>query len=115
MATPCTKTIFSVLATVLALSAGQGAIATEVGADEQARAAEGKKLVASSACEKCHAVKLGGDGSAMYLRKERKVTSKSKLVAQVARCSSELSLGLFPEDEAAIATYLNLNYYKFKD
>ena len=75
----------------------------------------GKKLVSEAKCEACHISKLGGDGSGMYSRKDRRVTSKSKLLAQVARCNSELSLGLFPEDETAIAAYLNSAHYKFKD
>ena len=75
----------------------------------------GKKLVADAKCEACHASKRGGDGSAMYLRQDRRVTTKSKLLAQVARCNSDLSLGLFPDDEAAIAAYLNAAHYKFKE
>ena len=75
----------------------------------------GKKLVTEAKCDACHTTKIGGDGSAMYTRKDRRVTTKSKLLPQVERCNSELSLGLFPEDEAAIATYLNATHYKFKD
>lgn len=90
-------------------------LSTASGAAPSPRVAEGKKLVASSACETCHATKVGGDGTAMYTRKDRKVSTKAKLVAQVARCSSELNLGLFPDDEAAIAEYLNVTFYKFKD
>jgi cytochrome c553 len=79
------------------------------------RVGEGKKLVESTACESCHAKKAGGDGTSMYTRRDRKVLNKARLVAQVARCSSELNLGLFPDDEAAIAEYLNFTFYKFKD
>ena len=75
----------------------------------------GKKLVAEAKCEACHISKVGGDGAAMYTRKDRRVTSRSKLLTQVARCNSELSLGLFPDDEAAIAAYLNATHYKFKE
>ncbi len=75
----------------------------------------GKKLVADAKCEACHASKLGGDGTGMYLRADRRVTTKSKLLPQVSRCNTELNLGLFPEDEAAIAAYLNASHYKFKD
>ncbi len=74
-----------------------------------------KKLITEAKCEACHIAKVGGDGSAIYLRKDRRVTTKSKLLPQVARCNSELSLGLFPDDEAAIAAYLNATHYKFKD
>ena len=75
----------------------------------------GQKLIADAKCEGCHTTKVGGDGSAIYLRKERRVTTKSKLLPQVERCNRELGLGLFPEDEAAIATYLNATHYKFKE
>ena len=115
MPLPSPRARFFVTAAILAMLAGANATAAAAIPEEQARVAEGKKLVASSACEKCHAGKVGGDGSAMYLRKDRKVSSRARLVVQVARCSSELNLGLFPDDEVAIAAYLNQSYYKFKD
>lgn len=74
----------------------------------------GKKLVAASKCEVCHASKVGGDGSGIYTRKDRRVTSFAKLKSQVALCNSELNIGLFPEDEEQIAAYLNAAHYKFK-
>jgi hypothetical protein len=73
----------------------------------------GKKLVEDSKCELCHHNLTMGDAKAVYLRKDRKVTSIAKLKAQVALCSSQLSLGLFPEDEDHITAYLNETYYKF--
>ena len=77
-------------------------------------AAEGKKLVDEKRCETCHANKTLGDAKAVYLRKDRKVTSREKLKAQVALCNSELNLQLFPEDEEHIVLYLDQAYYKFK-
>ena len=76
-------------------------------------AAEGKKLVAEKNCEICHNNKTLGDAKAVYLRKDRKVTSIEKLKTQVALCNSELGLQLFPEDEEHIVAYLNQTYYKF--
>lgn len=81
----------------------------------QALLDSGKKLIADSKCEACHVRKVGGDGSAIYTRPDRRVTTKSKLLPQVERCSNELNLGLFPDDEAAIAAFLNVTHYKFKD
>ena len=75
----------------------------------------GKKLITDAKCEACHIGKVGGDGSAMYTRKDRRVTTKAKLLPQVSRCNTELNLGLFPEDEAAIAAFLNAAHYKYKD
>jgi hypothetical protein len=74
---------------------------------------EGQKLIAEHKCETCHHNKTLGDAKAVYLRKDRKVTSLDKLKSQVARCNSELDLKLFPEDEEHIVAYLNATYYKF--
>ena len=76
-------------------------------------AAEGKKLIAEKGCETCHNNKTLGDAKAIYLRKDRKVTSIEKLKSQVALCNSELSLQLFPDEEEHIVAYLNATYYKF--
>lgn len=75
--------------------------------------AEGKKLVADRKCETCHHNKTYGDAKAVYLRKDRRVTTWEKLKAQVALCNSELNLQLFPDEEEHIAAYLNETYYKF--
>lgn len=75
--------------------------------------AEGKKLVAEKKCEICHNNLTMGDAKAVYLRKDRKVTTLAKLKAQVAACNTQLNLGLFPEEEEQIAAYLDREYYKF--
>jgi cytochrome c len=77
--------------------------------------AEGRKLVEEKQCETCHHNKTMGDAKAIYLRKDRKVTSAEQLKAQVAVCNSTLNLQLFPEDEEHIAAYLNDTYYRFSD
>ena len=76
--------------------------------------AEGKKLVAEKKCELCHHNKTLGDAKAIYLRKDRKVTTLEKLKAQVALCNSELNLQMFPDDEEHVVAFLNQAYYKFK-
>jgi hypothetical protein len=75
--------------------------------------AEGAKLAAEKKCEICHHNKTMGDAKAIYLRKDRKVTSMEKLKAQVALCNSELGLQLFPDDEEHLVAHLNQKYYKF--
>ena len=75
--------------------------------------AEGRKIVAEKGCENCHANKTMGDASAIYLRKDRKVTSWEKLRARVALCNSELNLQMFPDEEEHVSAYLNEAYYKF--
>jgi hypothetical protein len=76
--------------------------------------AEGRKLVEEKKCEVCHHNKTYGDAKAIYLRKDRKVTSWEKLKAQVAACNSELNLQLFPDDEEHVSEFLNQAYYKFR-
>jgi hypothetical protein len=73
----------------------------------------GRKLIEESRCELCHNNKTMGDAKAIYLRKDRKVNSFAKLKAQVSVCSSQLNLGLFPEDEEHIVAYLDATYYHF--
>lgn len=75
---------------------------------------KGKKLIEQNKCNNCHANMLGGDGSAVYTRADRKIKSSQSLATQITRCSVNLGLTLFPEDEEHIGAYLNKNYYKFK-
>jgi hypothetical protein len=84
------------------------------GANAQGDAAAGRKLVDEKKCEVCHHNKTYGDAKAIYLRKDRKVTSWEKLKAQVAACNTELNLHLFPDDEEHVAEFLNQSYYKFR-
>ena len=80
----------------------------------KADADAGKKIFDQHKCNSCHADKLGGDGSAMFTRAERKIKSPSSLKTQITRCSSNLGLMLFEEDEENIGAYLNKHYYQFK-
>lgn len=74
----------------------------------------GQTLVNQQKCAACHARLTGGDGTELYLRGNRRVTSPDKLRAQIAYCNSQLKSGFFPEDEEHVAAFLNREYYKFK-
>jgi cytochrome c553 len=65
-------------------------------------------------CVACHARRFDGDAAKIYLRPDRRVQTREQLAAQVARCNTQLSTSYFPEEEEHVATYLNLQYYKFK-
>jgi len=84
-----------------------------LGAQAAPDAAEGKKLVDEKKCEACHHNKTMGDAKAIYLRKDRKVSTPAQLKARVALCNTELNLQLFPDDEEHIAAFLDQTYYKF--
>jgi cytochrome c553 len=76
--------------------------------------AAGKKSYEQHKCNECHVSKLGGDGSAMYTRKDRKIKKAESLATQITACSVNLGLSLFEDEEENLGAYLNKNYYKFK-
>jgi mono/diheme cytochrome c family protein len=76
--------------------------------------AAGAKLFDEAKCSACHAQRLGGDGSSMFTRPDRKVKSADALIKQVRACVTQLNVQWFPDDEEHVAAYLNQKYYKFK-
>jgi mono/diheme cytochrome c family protein len=72
------------------------------------------KPLAEKSCNACHISLMGGDGSKIYTRADRKVKSASQLEARVRACNANTGAGWFPEDEAHVAAYLNATYYHFK-
>jgi len=74
--------------------------------------AHGKKLH-DAHCTSCHISMTGGDGSLIYTRKNRRVSSLSALQAQVRRCDASLEFKMFDEDIEDVVAYLNQTFYKF--
>jgi mono/diheme cytochrome c family protein len=74
---------------------------------------KGKRLH-DQQCTRCHIERYGGDGSQMYLRKDRLIHDRAALDQRVAMCNTMINAGLFPEDEENVAAYLAQRYYKFK-
>lgn len=72
------------------------------------------KALHDKACITCHAQQYGGDGSKMYTRDKRIVHNKLELMQRVATCNTMTRTGWFPEDEAAVAAWLNQQYYHFE-
>jgi len=75
--------------------------------------ATGEKLLREHKCSTCHAAKVGGDGTAIY-RPAGRVNTPTALLTMVERCNTELNLGFFPEDTAAVAAVLQRDHYRFK-
>ncbi len=73
----------------------------------------GEKLMAEHRCSACHARKVGGDGSAIY-RPMGKINTAGLLRGMVDYCSTELNLGLFPEEVSAVAAVLDRDHYRFE-
>ena len=67
------------------------------------------------ACVACHIRQQGGDGSKMYTRENRLLSTKLAIMKRVATCNAQAKAGLLPEEEAAVAAYLNQQYYHFKE
>lgn len=65
-------------------------------------------------CIHCHASLLGGDGTSIYTRENRKMESYPALDKQVRRCRDSLGMA-WPEDQIMdVITYLNESFYHFK-
>lgn len=72
------------------------------------------KALADKSCNACHVSLMGGDGSKIYTRTDRKVKSVSQLEGRIRACNANTGTGWFPEEEEHVAAYLNATYYHFK-
>ena len=72
------------------------------------------KPLHEKSCVACHVRMYGGDGSKMYTRDGRLLSSRLDILQRVASCNAMVSSGWFPDEEAAVAAWLNQNYYHFK-
>ena len=76
---------------------------------------ESGKSLHDGNCINCHAQMLGGDGTAIYTREDRKMESFAALNKQVRRCRDSLGMP-WPEDQILdVIHYLNQSFYKFKE
>lgn len=73
------------------------------------------KALHDKQCITCHARLYGGDGSKMYTREGRLLSTKLDILQRVATCNAMTKTGWFPEEEAEVAAYLNQQFYHFKD
>ncbi len=64
-------------------------------------------------CVACHVRMYGGDGSKMYTRDGRLLSTRLDILQRVSSCNAMVSAGWFPEEEAHVAAWLNAKYYKF--
>lgn len=72
----------------------------------------GEKLIAEHKCSACHIRRVGGDGSAIY-KPTGRINTPGALRGMVDYCSTELNLGLFPEEVTAVAAVLQRDHYRF--
>ena len=71
------------------------------------------KPLHEKACVSCHARMYGGDGSKMYTRDGRMLSNQLEVLQRVASCNAMVNSGWFPEEEGAVAAWLNQHYYRF--
>ena len=66
-------------------------------------------------CIKCHAGMVGGDGTGIYTRPDRRIESLAGLRRQVNRCKDSLGMP-WPADQIDdVVYYLNQTFYKFPE
>lgn len=101
-------TVGLALGAALSTAHAQGALHRYADAD----LALGEQLIRDKQCSACHARKVGGDGSAIY-RPAGRINTPGALRGMVDYCSTELDLGLFPEEVTAVAAVLQRDHYRF--
>ncbi len=74
-------------------------------------AQNGKALFDKYKCNSCHSAMLGGDGSAIFTRPNRKVHDANGLIEQIEICSGNVGATLSAQDKQHLGAYLN-QYYK---
>lgn len=74
----------------------------------------GEKLFDQYKCSSCHIDKVGGDGSAIFTRPGRTVTSPEELIKQMTLCSGIIGKTLTIQEQQHLGAYLNQRYYKLK-
>jgi hypothetical protein len=72
----------------------------------------GEQLIRQHQCTECHTRHLGSDGLAIY-RPGLRIQDAAGLRRMVARCDTELSLSLFPEEVLAVSAVLNRDHYRY--
>jgi len=101
------------LVATLALAAPVLAAAQAGALFKDADLALGEKLIAEHKCTACHIRRVGGDGSAIY-RPQGRINTAGALRGMVDYCSTELNLGLFPEEVTSVAAVLDRDHYRFE-
>jgi mono/diheme cytochrome c family protein len=100
------------LASLLAAPLSMSAFAAAPWGNADPKAGQAKH---AEKCVACHVKMYGGDGSKMYTRDGRMLSTKLDILQRTAACNSQVQAGWFPEEEAEVAAYLNQHFYKFKD
>ena len=62
-----------------------------------------------------HIQLYGGDGSKMYTRDGRMLSTQLELLQRVGACNAQMNAGWFPEEEGTVAAWLNQRYYRFEN
>jgi mono/diheme cytochrome c family protein len=74
-------------------------------------AQRGKALYANQ-CVACHVSLVGGDGTALHTRPNRRVQTPEGLIKQVNACNHQLNAGLNAKQVDDLVAYLTQSFYK---
>lgn len=76
-------------------------------------AANGKKIYEAK-CVACHVSLIGGDGTAIHTRPNRRIKTSEGLLAQVQACNQQLKSGLNKDQINDVVAYLYRSFYTAK-
>lgn len=75
--------------------------------------AEDGKTLYQASCIECHSRMTGGDGTVLYQREDKIVTSLAELHNRVSHCANAAASNWSEADIKAVTNYLNENFYHF--
>jgi cytochrome c553 len=75
--------------------------------------AEDGKTLYQASCIECHSRMTGGDGTVLYQRDDKIVSSLIELHDRVAHCANAAATNWSEADIQAVTDYLNENFYHF--
>lgn len=102
-----TKTLALTIALLLTCAASAAQFA-------KGNPATGKNLFDAAKCNACHVSLVGGDGSKLFTRPDRKINSADALLKQIRFCATQSGARWSSQDDEHVAAYLNQQYYKFQ-
>lgn len=70
------------------------------------------KTLYDAKCTGCHISLVGGNGTAIHTRRDRRIKTPEGLLAQVNGCNRQLNAGLSPEQVKDVVAYLYQAFYK---
>jgi mono/diheme cytochrome c family protein len=75
---------------------------------------EAGKLLYVKKCQACHISLIGGDGTELHTRPDRRIKTAKDIPRQVKGCNHQLNMGLKPKEVQQVTSYIREAFYSNK-